>query len=53
MDFDKISSYRIVEMCRTHQGRFGLAVVALSSNRWLTVRAIHGGSPTALRVKTG
>jgi hypothetical protein len=33
--------------------RLGLAVMALSSNWWLTVRAFHGGSPVVLRVEMG
>jgi hypothetical protein len=33
--------------------RFGLAMVELSSNWQLSVRVIHGGSPTEFRVNTG
>jgi hypothetical protein len=32
---------------------FGLAMVVLSSNRQLSVRAIHGGSLVVFRVNTG
>jgi hypothetical protein len=58
--FDEVSSYRIVARWGAHlrfwgRGRwwFGLVVVAFSSDWWLMVRAIHGGSPTELKTKIG